>query len=445
MNPDPAENSLTRLKKEIRADAELARRHAGDLKVARDRRSKSQPHEPVAQRNSYTIDELCHANYTSFLNQAFQALLRRKPDPAGTHAQLRLLVAGHSKIEILGNLRWSAEGRDIGAHVPWLLPRYVLTKLMRIPLLGYMVEWLVALGGLPRIVRHQRASDVFQSARWHELAEYHLGIAQQIEILSVELDKLADEKPELAAKFKQLFEHVVSLRRDLELMGATTTELRHRVLSMNHWQASLRNNLSSLEFAEAERERKSGAFNANVATRVLESDPFRAARLELWSGRLAAKLPSSAQVLDLCSGEDWLKQLLKRGLDASGVDTNSEIGQRARAQGHAIVVAEQASVLARIADHSLHGLTSLDVGYLLRKLPAAELLEEARRVLCENAWVLFGFRGEPSTIADQLDGRPATAIDSELMAHALVAAGFTEVEQVSSDDGVNCVLARVGS
>ena len=81
-----------------------------------------------ATRNRYSIEELSQAHFTRFLNQAFVALLRRPPDPAGLEAQMRLLVAGRSKIEILGNLRWSPEGRDIGVHVPWLLPRYILAK-----------------------------------------------------------------------------------------------------------------------------------------------------------------------------------------------------------------------------------------------------------------------------------------------------------------------------
>jgi SAM-dependent methyltransferase len=317
--------------------------------------------------------------------------------------------------------------------------------MLLIPVFGYLLEWLVSFFSLPRILRHQRATDAYHSAREHELVEQCRSMAQQIEVIFIELGKLGSESPEISAKLKQLFDRLGPLSNDFERISSESTELRHMVLSMNHWLSSLRRSLSTLELAEAEQERRSDAFYANVSARVLESDPHRSARLAQWSGRLAAQLPRSAQVLDLCSGEDWLSHLRDNGLKPTGVDTNSEIAQRARQQGHAIIVAEPVSVLARTADHSLHGLTALDVGCLLRGMPTTRLLDEARRVLRGKAWVLFGFCGEPATIADRLDGRPEAVVDSTLIAQALWAAGFSDVEQVQAADGTSCVLAREGS
>ncbi|MGB0132789.1 class I SAM-dependent methyltransferase [Dokdonella sp.] len=444
MNQLPAENPLARVKDEIREDAELARSRAGDLKVASKRPPPARPRKSEERRNSYTLGELCNSNFTTFLDQAFEALLRRKPDPAGYEAQLRLLVSGRSKTEILGNLRWSPEGRDIGVRVPWLLPKYVFAKILRIPVAGYLLDWLVSVCTLPRIVQHQRAVEVYQSARRQELGNQIQAMGEQIDLIFIELGKLGSQNPAMSARVKQLYERVEPLTEDFERISAESAELRHMVLSMNHWLSSLRKNLSALELAESEQQRKSDSLYADIATRMLESDALRPARLQLWSGRLAANLPRPAQVLDLCSGEDWIKRLVELGLDAAGVDSNREIGQRARENGHAVVVAVPLSVLARTADHSLDALTALDVGCLLGRISAAELLGEARRVLRNNAWVLFGFHGEPTSIADRLDGRPEPAIDAVLMTQALLSAGFVDVAQVRSDDGAGCVLGRVG-
>ncbi|MEZ5461068.1 hypothetical protein [Dokdonella sp.] len=445
MNQAPAEITPGRVKEEIRADAELARLRAGDLKVGIEGRTSVQRRDSVEMRDTCSLAELCQSNYISFLDQAYRILLRRSSDPAGYDAQLRLLSQGRSKIEILGNIRWSPEGRDIGVRVPWLLPRYVLAKILLIPVLGYLLEWLIGFFSLPRIIRHQRATDAFHSAREHELAEQCRSIAQQIEVIFIELGKLGSENPEMSAKLKQLFDRVGPLSEDFERISSESTELRHMVLSMNHWLSSLRRNLSALELAESEKTRKSDSFHAEISARVLQSDPHRSARLDQWSGRLASNLQESAQVLDLCSGDDWLRHLRDKGLKPTGVDTNNEIAQRAREQGQAIIVAEPASVLARSADHSLHALTALDVGCLLRRMPARQLLDETRRVLRKRAWVLFGFHGEPATIADRLDGRPEAIVDGALIAQALLAAGFEHVEQVQSADGAICVLACVGN
>lgn len=444
MNPVPAENSLDRVKDEIREDAGSVRRRAGELVVNQGKRPKNRAQEPAALRDSYSIDELCQSNFTTFLDRAYQSLLRRKPDSAGYDAQLQLLAAGGSKIEVLGNLRWSAEGRDIGVRVPTLLPRYLFSKVTRIPVIGYLIEWLVSLCALPRMIRHQRATDVYNSARRHEMRDQIQSLGKQIESIHLELgrlDKLEAGQSELSRGLDQLIDRVRSLEENAGHVNAQSIELQHTVLSMNHWLASLRNNLSALEAAEHEQQRHSDALRADVARRVMDSDKYRRASMEFWSSRLLANLPANANVLDLCSGEGWLSQLCECGLEACAVAHGGEIASRSGALGRKLIFEQPAAVLARTAEHSLHGLTALDVGFLLRRIPAADLFNGVRRVLREKGWVLFGFNG-PATVMDRLDGQPEASIDGPLMVQALLAAGFVDVEQIRSADGEVCVLGR---
>lgn len=438
MNPTPADNALARAKDEIRADAEQVRRRVGELEFVTHRPPAGQAGEVPSRRASYSVGELCQPGYTSFLAQAYEAVLRRKPDSTSFDFHLRRLISGRSKIEILGDLRWSREGRDVGVRIPRLLPRYLLAKLMATPVLGYPVDWFVSLCSLPRMARHQRAIDVYNDARHQELGKQNESIARQIAEAHAELARLRSQGSEWAERLERLESDVTSA-------GAEAIELRHLTLSMNHWFSSLRKNLSELEQAAAGQARKSGAFHADVARRVLESDPQRPARLDNWSGRLADRLPGDARVVDLCSGSDWLACLRARGLDAVGVDAVGAIAERTDEPGRAIVVDEPAAVLTRAADQSLHGLTALDTAGLLRRMPADALLEQAHRVLRPQGWVLFGFRSEPPTIADRLSGRPESRIDGDLMANALQVAGFEDVEQVQTADGAACVLARAGN
>jgi SAM-dependent methyltransferase len=445
VNRLPEEKPLEVVRNEIRSDAESARLGAPPRPARRPPKATSNTARAVALRSEYSISELSQAHFTCFLEQAFQALLRRPPDPAGFEAQMRLLAEGRSKIEILGNLRWSAEGRNIGVRVPWLLPRYILAKSMRIPVLGYLIEWLVCLGGLPRIVRHQRAADTYNSARHDEVLAACRRLQLELETARADIARLGTDDEQLGVRLDDLRASLSHANAEIERTAADARELRHLVLSMNHWLASLRQNLSALELAEADQARHADALHADIALRVMAADAARPARLDGWAAQVASLLPAGAQVLDLCSGDDWLARLVGNGIEATGIDTSAEVGARARATGLSITVAEPSEVLARTADRSLHGLTALDTGSLLCDLPANSLLAAVRRVLRPGGLVVLGSGREPASIAWRLQGRADVQVDAELIGQMLLAGGFVEVQSLPASDGAVCMVARSGS
>lgn len=169
MSSNRNDDYLERVKAEIRAEADAARARAP---LPRDDVAApavlARPRQDGIERNriDYAISELTGSHYSAFVDQAFRALLKRAPDDAGSAMQIRLLGAGASKAEVLGNLRWSPEGRRVGTRVRGLLPRYALAKLARVPVLGYFIDWSLALAGLPVLLRHQRAADTSVAARF---------------------------------------------------------------------------------------------------------------------------------------------------------------------------------------------------------------------------------------------------------------------------------------
>jgi hypothetical protein len=445
-----AENSLRRIKDEIRADAVAARERLAQAES---------PPTPVApatisvvepSRDAYSLEELVNLHYTNFLDQAFAALLRRPPDSAAYTLQMQLLEQGRSKVEILGNLRYSNEGRAIGVRIPGLLPRYLVAKATRIPVLGYVLEWIMCFGGLPRIVRGQRAADAYHVARNLQLREELtqefrrelVELTAEASAVRNEIVRLDAERATLSNQLQQLTDRVGPIHAELGEAFNEIRDLRHLVLGMNHWLASLRQNLSSLEAAEAELARKTDVFHADVSSEILATDQARPGRLEQWAEVLATHLPDSADVLDMGSGLDWLEALSRRGLKITGVDSNHESGERARKAGIASVIADPAVVLARMADCSIDGVTILDIAPLLRSLPALSLLEILRRVLRPGGLLLIGFGQEPASIADRLEGRASAIADCTLIEHALQVSGFIEVRRSEAGDGVPCVVAR---
>jgi hypothetical protein len=441
----PVEKPLDVVREEIRADAENARLRAS-LGVRRKPAILPAAASVAAERHAtFSIAELCQSHSAAFIRQAYGVLLRRDPDKASFDRHMKMLASGHSKVEILGNLRWSAEGRDNAVRVPGLLSRYVLAKLTRVPVLGYLLEWLATLAGLPRLIRHQRASDAYHAAQLDGLGEQSRATLQELSSRQAnEFGRFDQQGWEHVAVLNQLRESLRSLQEGLKRDSANTQELRHLVLSMNHWLTSLRQNLSALELTDAEQQREADAWAATVAAQVIAADAARATRLESLSQRFAEVLPRKAAVLDLCSGEDWLTRLIARGINASGVDSNAQLALQASTAGVSIAAADPSQVLARTAPASLDGLSMLDCGAVLRGMATAPFLDHLHRVLRPRGCVLLGFEAGPATIAQRLQGRGGAGQDSRTRISALTAGGFAGVELLPGSAD-SCILAYRGN
>lgn len=441
---------LQRVKEEIRAEADALRERAPPMPAVRPRPVSNVGRAYDTDSTEYSIPNLCQFHFTTFLDYAYRALLKRPPDAAGFDGHLKLLVSGGSKIEILGNLRYSGEGRAAAVRVPGLLPRYALAKLYRLPVIGYVFESISGLASLPSILRHQRASDTFHVARSYEIDTARRKTASEFDDLlsdNVTLRKELGNVVERISALRASLERIATVqaseaRVDVVRIAAESGELRQLVLSMNHWLASLRQNLGALEHTESDERRRADTLHADIAERILQSDAQRPARLSVFVDTLARALQPSAQVLDLESGNDWLALLTGRGFNAVGADSNHACADRGRAAGLSINAAVPSTVLSRTADESLDGLTALACTALLRDLPVPVLLTQAQRVLRPGGALMFAFGVSASSIADRLCGRSEHRLDESLLSHALAASGFSDLETIVTADGAACVIAR---
>lgn len=448
---------LERVKAEIRAEAEAARERAPLPRIdPAPRAARSSPQQDGIEhgRLDYAIGELTGADYRAFIDHAFRALLKRAPDDAGGEAQTRLLAAGAAKAEVLGNLRWSPEGRRIGVRVRGLLPRYVLAKSARVPVLGYLLQWGLALAGLPLLLRHQRAADTSIAARFgsvtdaqrnhearfgdHEarLGDLQRGLADLVAEHDRRSDAIRADIQRMLLRLDEL-EHRAS-RAEGRIGGAAQEmiDLRHYVHAANHWITSLQRNLDELERDAAAVRERADAFAASVP----ESAPQTAARRQRhadWCGLLAARAPAGAAVLDLGSGDGaWLEALAARGFAAHGVETNHALVLAAQGRGLRIAEGAPPEVLARCADADVD-VISLSAALLPADAAAtAELLGDALRALKPGATLLLRMEAEPYRFAAQ-----SASIDPARAAALLHAAGFVDATTAAGADAA-AVLAR---
>ncbi len=293
------ETTLERVKDEIRAEAEAIRLRLPQARAPEPAALVPGPiGGPAANAAAaasapaaYSVDSLCAANYARFVEEAFRAVIGREIE-ADTRSQLvRRLAAGISKAEILGDLRYSPEGRALAVPVAGLRPAYLLAKLFHVPVVGYVAEWLFRLARLPIQARQQRATETYLAGREHEAGLRMQALARQGEVLaadqaglSMRMQALVGEDAvalkEIVAAQQTLADGIEALSRRLgvladdnaggmrrtasmyDALAARVDEVARRagdgnqdyhrlVLGMNHWLAALRTNLAEIESAES--------------------------------------------------------------------------------------------------------------------------------------------------------------------------------------------------
>ena len=145
---------VTRLHDEIRADAARLRTvEVGDAPAPIATNALPLDHP---QRDRYRLDELVHVHGEEFVERAYVCLLKRRPDAAALLQTVDRLYRGDSKIALLGDLRWSAEGRRHAVRVDGLRARYAFWRITQWPVIGAVVERVALIAALPSIAREQR-------------------------------------------------------------------------------------------------------------------------------------------------------------------------------------------------------------------------------------------------------------------------------------------------
>lgn len=448
MSADSTIDYLERVKSEIRAEADRAR-----VRTPLPRRDPIPAVERAVaadgierERLTYSIAELSGRHYVGFLDDAYRALLKRWPDDASSATQARLLAAGASKAEILGNLRFSREGRAIGVRVHGLLPRYALAKLGRVPLLGYALNWCITLAGLPVLLRHQRSADTLVAARasatddaLHAQAARTLALEERIDAGTRGSDQcvqaLNEQIRAVQSRLDVLEKHANSSDAAAPTHAAHLAGLRHDLNVMNHWMVALQRSLGSIEeLAQVQCARAD-----RLAVALGDRDDSAIAydgRHRAWAEEWAAQLPAAAIVLDLGSGNgSWLDALRAQKIGVRGVERNAILVERAQRRGAQIALDYPLAALARCPDTSLDGISTTADLLGASDTVLVGFIAEAERALRVDGSVLLRLERDPSC----LTGAPM--LDAPRWIALLGAAGFV-VSGKLAHSGVYALIAR---
>ena len=409
-----SDDPLDRIKAVIRADADTLRSRA----TLPERIANARSAELPSASGGTSIPELAGLAGPAFVDNAYRTILGREPDAQGHAQQMAALGAGANKIEILGDLRYSAEGRQRNVAIPGLHPRYLVAKLGRVPVVGAIVQWIVAALSLPHLLRHQRATEASLAVGFGEahraiaIADQRIAAAEQR--LAEAEQREADLRRDLATAVEELSERITrtekaahEIRVYIESMSASVAELRQLALTMNHWTIEVRKSIAAIEAAEADERTQRDEREAAATLAARARDGGRAERLAAWADELARRAPSRATVLDLGIGADWLAALGARGFAASAIETNSALHRDARERKLNVTLGDPAALIARIEDASLDALTVDARAFDVR------LAGEAQRILKRSGvLVVVETHAQREGIADLVEPAGFGALES---------------------------------
>ncbi|WP_434115896.1 FkbM family methyltransferase [Paraburkholderia caffeinilytica] len=103
--------------------------------------SFTQAVDPIAPAVASTLEELLAHHDQQFVRCAYQTLLGRTPDSEGLGYYLGRIRAGISKIRILAQIRFSAEGKAHAANLPGLDAAIRRYESGQLPLIGWLFRW----------------------------------------------------------------------------------------------------------------------------------------------------------------------------------------------------------------------------------------------------------------------------------------------------------------
>jgi Domain of unknown function (DUF4214) len=83
----------------------------------------------LVEGEHYALGDFLVLSDQDFVSAAYHAVLRRQADPNGAQHYLKLLREGSlGKVEVLGRLRYSPEGRRLKVRVKGLAPAFVFAQ-----------------------------------------------------------------------------------------------------------------------------------------------------------------------------------------------------------------------------------------------------------------------------------------------------------------------------
>jgi SAM-dependent methyltransferase len=340
----------------------------------------------LPSKRQYALSELLRYSDANFVDIAYRTVLRRSPDEGGYEHFVAMLRSGAlSKVEILGKLRWSAEGRSREVHIDGLLAPYLLHTWRRKPLIGPVLSWLRGFAMLGTAANRQLALEAAQAHETH-----HVGLALNAVV--------SDFEQRLAKLSVRLSAIETSAAKDRASAQGLKENLQRTASALQETKQRLSRIAPVVEDIEDRRRSQQAASKRLAPLYAAFEDAFRGdralvrARCEpyLEFVRAVGAGSQDAPVLDIgCGRGEWLELLRDQGLVGRGIDLNSVFIDACRQQGLDVVEGDAIDCMRSMPSESIGAITSMHLVEHLAFEDVIRLLDEARRVLRPGGLILL--------------------------------------------------------
>ena len=263
-----------------------------------------QPHSD----GRYHVNDLLKYHDRHFIQNAYRAILKRGPDATGYRTFIESLRSARlNKIDILARLRYSAEGRAKKVEIEGLLAPALIRKAYRLPLVGYLLNLVVAIARLPLMVRGEQQFEAHALAQQEMVVEHlnHVGralgahaqkVSQVFEQVRQQIDLLQRRLEQWAGAFAtRLNDEAAQRQQELwalgKRMGEAAEEFKSLEVRLEQWRAETRT--TSAEQRE-HVERLAGELRREI-NRVFEKQQQVTSELVLQGERLTRLLDEARQ------------------------------------------------------------------------------------------------------------------------------------------------------
>ncbi len=305
----------------------------------------------IEPKSRYLLQDFLKFHDIDFVTNAYYGILRRPPDNKGLNDFLNAYREGKlSKLEILGRLRFSKEGRAQRVQVRGLLPLFTIQTAYHIPLIGYLIALVASVVRMPIILKQSQQFEAFAVSQH----------SQQIKSLNSLGQQLYRQHFALAQNAARLDERLDHFLSDTT-MSNTVAELQTALLEVRE----------RIDRAVADKAEAKAV--AELGTGLVDLGK-----------RLEGLVILGEQIRGLLNLSERMEELVNLGERLDG------------ALGHKAEINELTEVARQVADQRRIILDqdrrlSLLFGELRKRLPEEITIEQIKRVLPEEEHLMDAF------------------------------------------------------
>lgn len=160
---------LSEIVERVKKEAEQRGKLFSDESLTSENKIELLAEKPISeyeQKESYSIHELLAIPQSIFINEIYSKILGRIPDESAREYETELKNKKLSKLEIIADIRFSDEGKRNSVKIRGLYKRYLFNKIKKIPVLGYLFDYIITALKLPLLKKdmQQIGSDLEDTA-----------------------------------------------------------------------------------------------------------------------------------------------------------------------------------------------------------------------------------------------------------------------------------------